>query len=392
MGPAIQTRKLESSPLHICFICNELPPAPAGGIGTNVLTNAKHLVRAGHRVTIIGNYERDFHWDIPGVSVIPLPLRYSGLSLFGRIRGVIQERIQLRQAIRRVHAQVALDIVEWPDCTGLFLRSIPGITDVVRNHGPLMSHRLFGLLKRSRVSEWLELHTLRTIPNWIGVSQWFMKEWLCIAGARPRNIVVINNMVDCELFHPEGGETRSDLILYSGSLYQRKGVFALARAARLFLKELPYAKLRFVGRDANGARQRILDLAGSEVAGQIEFHEPISQSDLALLMRSATVFAMPSLLESFGNVWAEAMASGVPVVGSKLTCGPEIVPDGEAGLLVNPVDAQETASAIVRLMKDPSLRRTLGRRGRSLACERYSSSALTLRTIDFYRQCIESTP
>jgi glycogen(starch) synthase len=185
---------------------------------------------------------------------------------------------------------------------------------------------------------------------------------------------------------------RSDLILYSGSLRERKGVFALARAARLFLKELPYAKLRVVGGDPNGARQRILDLAGPGAVRQVEFREAVAQPELASLMRSATVFAMPSLLESFGNVWAEAMASGVPVVGSKLSCGPEVVPDGEAGILVNPLDPLETASAVVKLMRDPSLRRTLGMRGRSIACERYSGSVLTPLTVDFYRRCIGSAP
>src|SRR4051812_11756374 len=307
-------------PLKVCFVCNELPPAPAGGIGPCVLTTAKALAGAGHDVTVVGIYPRDYAWNLPGVNVHRVqPRSYPWTRLDWFVR-----RLAIARAIRSIHRESPLDIVEWPDYEGLFLTELAGITNVVRNHGPLMSHRLAGLAPQSRLLERLELRTLRAIPNWIGVSHWFMSEWLRISNARPRNSTVIYNPVDCDLFRPGDAPRDPNLILYAGSLIERKGAFALAAASKLFLPRLPGAKLLFVGRSNSDARQQLRSLAGETASRQIELHDAVPQSELAALMRRCAVFAMPSILESFGNVWAEAMASGAPVVGSTLSAGPEV--------------------------------------------------------------------
>ena len=372
--------------LHVCFVCSELPPAPAGGIGPCVLTVARELAGMGHSVSVIGCYDRDYGWHEPGIRVEPIIL--SENRLIGPIR--LPSFILIRSKLARVHRERPIDIVEWPDSQGQFMWNLPGTIDVVRNHGPTMSHRLLGLAPRLRFTEYRELRTLRKIPNWIGVSKWFMGEWIRISGANPRRTIVAYNPVDCDLFHPGPDSERDpNLILYAGRLWERKGAFALARAARLFLRELPDARLLYVGRDPDGrSRETVMAEAGPEVAGRIEFADPLPQPELAALMRRCAVFAMPSLLESFGNVWAEAMASGTPVVGSTLTVGPEIVPDGDAGLLADPNRPEDVARAVVTLMRDPELRRRLGARGREIAVERYSVKTIVPATVAFYRDCI----
>ncbi|MDQ3949749.1 MAG: glycosyltransferase [Gemmatimonadota bacterium] len=377
--------------LHVCFICNELPPATAGGIGPAVLTNARHLVALGHRVTVLGLYDRDYGWRHAGIDVRALRARGRARTAFGRAWSVLGERLRLRRALADLHGERRIDIVEWPDYEGLYLRPLPDIVDVVRNHGPLKSHRMYGLVPRIRHVEALETWTLRAIPNWIGVSRWFMDEWLRITGARPARTAVLYNPVDCDVFHPPAVPRRDDLILYSGSLLERKGVFALARAARRFLANLPHAKLMLVGREVPGhagARDRIRAEVGAEHAERLVFRDPVPQAELAALMRECTLFAMPSILESFGNVWAEAMASGAPVVGSRLTCGPEVVPHEEAGLLADPASPDDVAAAVERLMRDPGLRDRFGARGRDIAVARYSTSTIMPRTVEFYRECL----
>ena len=385
-APVQRTR----SRLHICFVCNELPPAPAGGIGPCVLTTAKQLSQLGHAVTVVGVYDADHAWAHSGIQVRPLLRRSSRHSRLVRISRLMTDRIRLRRMLQQIHRHTPIDIVEWPDFEGLFLRPVPGITDVVRNHGPIMSHRLYGLTNHRPHIELLERHTLRAIDNWIGVSTWFMDEWLRITGAKPRRTTVLYNPVDCDLFKPDG-QRRNDLIVYSGSLLERKGVFALARGARKFLNQLPTATLLFVGRDISGdARARILHEAGANVAPQIRFSDPMPQAELAGLFRQCTLFAMPSVLESFGNVWAEAMASGAPVVGSTLTCGPEVVPDGVAGMLADPNDPQDIANRVVQLMNDEALRSRLGAAGRQIALERYSTEVIMPKTVSFYHECLST--
>lgn len=376
-------------PLHICFVCNELPPASAGGIGPCVLTTATRLAERGHAVTVVGLYDRIHPWHHPGVEVRPIVVDATRSSKARRAVRIITNRLRLRGALAALHHSQPIDVVEWPDFEGLYVAGIPGVVDVVRNHGPIMSHRLYGLEAKRPYIEWLECRTLRTIENWIGVSHWFMDEWLRITGARPRRRTVLYNPVDCELFRPLDAPGRSDLILYSGSIMERKGVYALARAARIFLERLPQATLLFVGRELDpGGRRRVVEEAGESVASRIRFSDPLPQHEVARLMRECALFAMPSLLESFGNVWAEAMASGVPVLGSTLTCGPEVVPHEEAGILVNPSNPSEIAEQVVRLMNDAALRRRLGAAGRRVAVARYSTDVIIPNTVRFYRGCL----
>jgi len=372
--------------LRICFVCNELPPAVSGGIGPCVFTLARALASAGHDVVVVGLYEREYDWSNSGFRVVPLTAQKRRSMGLARFSG----RWALRRTIASLNREARIDVVEWPDFQGEFLFALrSGPVDVLRNHGPSLSHRLYGLIPRDRTVEMREVWTLRRIPNWIGVSHWFMHECAKFANAKPKRATVVYNPVDCDVFHPEQLDRDKGLILYAGSLMERKGAFALAKAARLFLPQLPEARLLFVGREAvPGARKRIVELAGERATHQIQFLDPLDQQQLAKLMRRCAVFAMPSILESFGNVWAEAMASGTPVLGSRLTCGPEVVPHEQAGLLVDPANHQQIADALIQLMRHEALRTRLGNRGRSIAVERYSVQSASAKTLDFYRQCL----
>jgi glycosyltransferase involved in cell wall biosynthesis len=373
--------------LHVCFVCNELPPAPAGGIGPCVATTARGLVSAGHQATVIGFYPQSYAWAEPGVRIEPILPN----AAFGSYTLPGASRLLLRNRLAEVHRRSPIDIVEWPDYGGLYLNNLSGTVDVVRNHGPTMSHRLYGVAKRRPVQEFFELRTLRRIPNWIGVSEWFMSQWLAITQARPLRTTVIYNPVDCELFHPGTEPRDSNLVLYAGNLTERKGPFVLAAAAQLFLDRLPSARLLYVGREGvPNARRRILELAGA-AAERIHFSDPLPQEQLAILMRTCAIFAMPSLLESFGNVWAEAMASATPVIASNVSAGPEVVPHGEAGFTVAPQDRGAISDAVVTLMTNSRLREQFGAQGRRIALERYHAQHILEKTVEFYSDCIRGS-
>lgn len=378
--------------MKVVFVCNELPPASAGGIGPAVATLARGLAAAGHQVSVLGTYEQAHDWNLPGVRVIPILDAYRTWKRpFVRRHDLRRRAIHRR--LRQLRETEGIEVVEWPDYEGLFLEPIPGVTDVLRNHGPRLSHRLAGLVPESPYWEQLELRMLRTLPNWIGVSQWFMDEWLRIAEAKPLRRTVVYNPVDVELFHPEPDPAQVDpnLVLYAGSFFQRKGVLSLLKAANLFLRRCPHARLVLTGRDLTGFPKLEAELDDA-IRNRVTFAYPMPQPRLAQLIRRAAVFAMPSVLESFGNVWAEAMASGVPVVGSVLSCGPEVVPDGVAGLLTNPEDPATIADAVEGLLRDPVRRQKMGRAGREIAEARFSLTVGVERTVKFYEVCQRQAP
>src|SRR5262249_24618667 len=152
--------------------------------------------------------------------------------------------------------------------------------------------------------EHVELRALRSIPNWIGVSHWFNEEWKQIADVMPKHETVVYNPVNTKIFRPISEGKNPGLVLYAGGLRRRKGVQTLARAARIFLSQVPGSKLVLIGFPADMTEKELRAEAGP-VADKLEFIPFMDQTGLARYMASAAVYAMPSWYESCGNTWLE---------------------------------------------------------------------------------------
>jgi glycosyltransferase involved in cell wall biosynthesis len=97
----------------------------------------------------------------------------------------------------------------------------------------------------------------------------------------------------------------------------------------------------------------------------------LEPEDAQRIIRTSDIFVMPSFSESFGVAAAEASSYGLPVIASDVGGVPEIVRDGETGILIQPGDEAGLAEAIRRLAKDEKLRRSMGEAGRRLVAEKY---------------------
>ncbi len=234
---------------------------------------------------------------------------------------------------------------------------------------------------RRRVQEWCELRGLRSIPHWIGVSHWFLNEWKQVARVVPAAETVVYNPVDTRLFRPDPCIREPGLIVYAGGLKRRKGVDNLARAAGLVFQACETSRVVFLGFECDLSWNEVHALTGhSDRARFISF---VPQHELAVWLRRAAVYAMPSRYESCGNGWLEASASGAPVVGSFASCGPEVVEDGRTGLLADPESPDDVAAKILTCLSDPGLAKSLGESGVAVARERFSLDRAILRTESF---------
>jgi len=185
-------------------------------------------------------------------------------------------------------------------------------------------------------------------------------------------ISVIPNGVDCELFKPRPDVKRSGRrVLYVSRLVNRKGPHVLIRALKRVVGEIPDAELVIVGEGylSPALRMMTYDLG---LMDSVKFLGNISSERLARTYASSDIFVLPSLhAESFGMVLLEAMASEVPVVASETGGIPEVVKDGDEGILVKPGDEEQLAQAILELLRSEDKRSQMAKAGRQKALARY---------------------
>ena len=182
-------------------------------------------------------------------------------------------------------------------------------------------------------------------------------------------------------------------LLYVGTLHPRKNLVRLVQA---------YA--RSLAQPAGRATAPLLALAGQKgwlyheindevrrlgLGEQVRFTGFVPEEDLAALLSGALAFVFPSLYEGFGLPVVEAMACGTPVVCSQSSSLPEVA--GDAALLVDPLDPDSLAEALVRVVEEEGLRRELAERGFEQA-QRFSWQRCARETRDAleeaYRRCL----
>jgi len=152
-------------------------------------------------------------------------------------------------------------------------------------------------------------------------------------------------------------------LLFVGRLVPVKGLEYLLEAVHLLLHDGVPVRLTLVG---TGPHQKALIALAAEhsLMSSIEFTGEISYGpSLRALYRKADIFVLPSLSEGAPRVLWEAMAAGLPIVATRVGGVPEIIQDGETGLLVNPRSAQQLAASIQRMIEDEELRMRLIRAG-----------------------------
>ncbi len=161
-------------------------------------------------------------------------------------------------------------------------------------------------------------------------------------------------------------ESDEPVVLCVARLYPRKGIDLLLAAFAHVIREVPAARLEIVGA---GLLDRWLAAAIAEHPGRdrIAWRGNQPPGALPAFYRRARVFCLPSRHETFGFAFLEAMASARPVVALAVTAVPEMVKDGETGLLARREDPAELAAHLVRLLRDPAEARALGAAGRARA-------------------------
>jgi glycosyltransferase involved in cell wall biosynthesis len=188
-------------------------------------------------------------------------------------------------------------------------------------------------------------------------------------------------------------------ILYVGRLEARKGILELGHAFAAAARTSPELRLWIAGADnseSDGHRARtgqtypqtLLDIWGPDLSRRVHFLGRVSDVQKNALLAQCDIFAAPSLYESFGIVFLEAMRLGKPVIGTRVGGIPEIVLHGETGLLVPPHDSGELAQALLSLARDAQGRERMGAAGLRRFLSHFTRDECARRSETFYHQVI----
>jgi glycosyltransferase involved in cell wall biosynthesis len=376
-------------PLHVCFLCNEYPPMSHGGVGTMIQALGRALIEEGHRVTVLGVYHvhKEVREEDKGVTVVRIP--HSKIPK----AGIFWNAVRLRRAIRSVHKDHAIDVLEGPEGSLTFLpRRLPFPTVVRMNGGHHFFARTLGekpAFLRSR----LEKNSFAKASDLVAVGTFVAGKTSELLGIE-RPVTIIPNSTDTDRFRPMPGLQEDGLIVFVGTVCEKKGIRQLIEGLPAIARSVPSARLEVAGRDWQEPRfggsftaflKSHIDPA---VRDRVTFLGPVANDDLPHLLARAEVVACPSHMEAFALVWLEGLACGKALVASRTGPGPEAIEDGVSGLLCDPYDPEDIAEKVVRILKDPELGERLGRAARERAVDRFSVQRVVTQNIDFYRGCI----
>jgi glycosyltransferase involved in cell wall biosynthesis len=185
-----------------------------------------------------------------------------------------------------------------------------------------------------------------------------------------------------------GGREGEAVIGFFGRLIEQKGVDTLLAAFEEVRRAHPHARLAVVG---DGDQRAALEAQ----AAALGLNEAVTFAgwvpDAPSLMPGCEIVVMPSRWEGFGLVALEAMSAARPLVASRVSALPEIVADGETGLLVPPDDPAALADALNSLLADPARAGAMGRAGRARLADRFSVDRMIRETLAVYEAVLDTS-
>jgi glycosyltransferase involved in cell wall biosynthesis len=200
-------------------------------------------------------------------------------------------------------------------------------------------------------------------------------------------------------FFPEDSKisasvSKQKVLGFIGRLEPRKGVLELAEALCQVLPDFPEWKVKIAG-SSTGSCVSGTDPAAvvkkklARFADQVEFQDRIEPSNVPDWLALVGLCVFPSIWETFSYVTLEAAQAGKAIIGTRTGAVPEILDEGQAGLIVPPGDVKELAEALRKLMADEELRAKLGAAAQRRFEERFNPDRVMGEILEVYREAIE---
>lgn len=390
----------------------------SGGQGVYVRHLSRGLAELGHEVTVFSGQPYPEALDprvrleqVPSLDLYrdPDPFRTPHLREFRGPVDVLEYLLMLTAAfpepltftlrIARDRRLDDFDVVHDNQSLGygllwLLRRGIPLVATI---HHPISRDRKVdiaaaSLRKQISTRRWygfvrMQARVARRLPALLTVSTASATDTIEDFGIDPDRMTIVPLGVDTDVFRPRGERVPGRIVAIASADSPLKGVAHLLESVAKLRVERD-VELHLVSRiDPKSATARRIEDLG--LADAVTLHSGLSDDELAALLASAEVMAVPSLYEGFSLPTVEALACGTPVVASRAGALPETV--GDAARLVTPGDVGELTDALGALLDDPAERARLAAVGLARVEERYSWTSVAAATVTAYETAIRKT-
>jgi glycosyltransferase involved in cell wall biosynthesis len=399
--------------MRIALLSFEYPPETGfGGIGTYAWYQARALARLGHEVHVLSG------------ATAATPLRTSahdGVTVYrfrddGRVMKALgrldrhrlwwtKNRLEngwcMHLAFKELRRRFDYDVVEMPECggEGLLLNWLQRAKVVMKFHSPAqLIMPTYDVRKADvRACSLVEKISIRGAGAYTSCSRFLADEVRTKMGVR-REIEVIANGIDLDLFDRAaqidarakfGLPKDKPVILFTGRMEKRKGIHLCPEIVETILKKHDVA-FAFAGADLFQFMEKefLPRIRAQTLRGSLHYLGKLSLEEVGSCLRQSDLYFIPSLWENCPYSCLEAMAAGRAIVASDAGGLPEMIRDGENGLIAKSEDAPAFVRQIERLLEDPALRERLGRAARRTVEERYADTAIAQRSLDYWRRAL----
>jgi glycogen(starch) synthase len=391
--------------MNVAFYSPTYPEVSGdGGIGTYTRHLARCLCELGHKVHVLTSGDSDA--EVSDGSVLIHLVRDGYFPIVDRLVPGLGACYRICTAMRRLVRQHRIDVVEFPNWEGLGLGyALQRVTPVVvrlstssfeaatidgPQEAPMLRRRLRWDIRRER---WLTKSANMLITHSIAHRERMSEE---VGIAPERFHVVPLGIPTFPDFRRLRHLSQEPTLVFLGRLEKRKGTLDLIHSVPHVLRAVPDARFLLIGADrphCPGGRthaQFVRDEFPEAVGDRIRFLGRLPDEEVDCHLQSAELFISPSLYESFGLTFLEAMRWGTPVIGTTAGAIPEIIEHGETGLLVKPGSPLELAEAIITLLKNDDLRHKLGEAGRRRVETFFTVERQARQTAELYEQVVEA--
>ncbi|MBU2615895.1 MAG: glycosyltransferase family 4 protein [Nanoarchaeota archaeon] len=393
--------------LRICFVSFSHSSTSTGGIERYLDTTINELTKKGHSVDIVtASYDKDKVQTVGNLTVHNL----SFMSPKFRNKGLGGKK--LYNYLKKLVKEKNVDIISAEN----FYRGTPpsyafavnlvsletGVPAVLRMHGHFNKEIEKALVKDLM---WSRIMSVSKSINNMAYN----------AGVNVKKLSVVYLGIDTEVFRPELGKewlrkridiSNSDILVMhasritgstTSSYLELKGITTLLESFSILAQKQKNVKLLIATAKPPTIWQKEFDQAVKKIQDLAEIHgignkiiiKPFDLGEMPLAYNGADIFVMSSQMESFGLVYAEAMACGIPVIGTSVGGIPEIIDDNTNGFLVSPNSAVELEKKIEILVKDPKKRKKMGDLNVEKIRKKFDIRKTTDRLVGIFQSCIE---